>query len=67
MRVTSVTANLKIKYDDDDDDEFLRTIGQFWTVSFSLRTKVSRFSLQAIVFSQSSFDVYMLEQVRYCL
>ena len=25
-----------------DDEEFLRTIGQFWTISFSLRTKVSQ-------------------------
>ena len=34
--------------DDDDDEEFLRTIGQFWTVSFSLRTKVSQ-TLQSVL------------------
>ena len=28
--------------------EFLRTIGQFWTVSFSLRTKVSQ-TLQSVL------------------
>ena len=33
---------------DDDDEEFLRTIGQFWTVSFSLRTKVSQ-TLQSVL------------------
>ena len=30
------------------DEEFLRTIGQFWTVSFSLRTKVSQ-TLQSVL------------------
>ena len=32
----------------DDDEEFLRTIGQFWTVSFSLRMKVSQ-TLQIVL------------------
>ena len=40
---------LVINNDDDDDEEFLRTIGQFWTVSFSLRTKVSQ-TLQSVLY-----------------
>ena len=35
------------------DEEFLRTIGQFWTVSFSLRTKVSQ-TLQSVLCIKSN-------------
>ena len=44
----STCVDSPLRATDDDDEEFLRTIGQFWTVSFSLRTKVSQ-TLQSVL------------------
>ena len=41
----------------DDDEEFLRTIGQFWTVSFSLRSQ----TLQSVLcITTNKYSVRML-------
>ena len=46
MSYSEIRIIIIINYD--DDEEFLRTIGQFWTASFSLRTKVSQ-TLQSVL------------------
>ena len=45
---------------DDDDEEFLRTIVQFWTVSFSLRTKVSQTLLCVLCITTNKYLVRVL-------
>ena len=43
-----------------DDEEFLRTIGQFWTVSFSLRTKVSQMLQSVLCITTDKYLVRVL-------
>ena len=42
------------------DEEFLRTIGQFWTVSFSLRTKVSQTLQNVLCITTNKYLVRVL-------
>ena len=42
------------------DEEFLRTFGQFWTVSFSLRTKVSQTLQSVLCITTNKYLVHVL-------
>ena len=42
------------------DEEFLRTIGQFWTISFSLRTKLSQMLQSVLCITTNKYLVHVL-------
>ena len=42
------------------DEEYWRTIGQFWTVSFSLRTKVSQTLQSVLCITTNKYLVHVL-------